>query len=610
MESSVTVEQLTSTRIPTADGEFHLALFENSQDDKDHLALVYGEVEDQEDVLVRIHSECFTGDVLGSLRCDCGEQLNTSMRMLAHHGSGVLLYLRQEGRGIGLLNKLRAYDLQDEGYDTVEANHMLGHEADERDYTIGAQMLEALGVQSIRLITNNPEKIESLEQLGVPVSERVPLRPHLNRHNADYLQTKVDRMRHLLDLGPASRKNGGAEAASTNGRKPAPDDAEAEQRATSDENAAPDEEAPDETNSAPTETSRSDSPSASRNSGAENGQASTTGQASETKSPSPQPGADSTSGSAGNGSPNGTAASSSEGAGALRSGMRTNPHGTELAHLRARAEDRFRRTGRPFVTLSYAQSLDGSIAARPDSPLAISGEASLTLTHRLRDVHDAILVGINTVLADDPRLNVRLTEEEEGSHPQPVVLDTTLRFPVSARLLRCDGPAPLIVTSETADPEAADRLRAAGADVMALPCDETGVDLDALLDRLGERGLQSLMVEGGASVLTAFTTRRLVDHFIITVAPMLVGGVSALQNLTAREDEAGDSEASPAPTPAASPNAATEEDPCQPVAEPTPQSAAAADPSTSQPSFPRLTNIQYRWMDDDLVLEGDPVWSD
>src|SRR6056297_3709626 len=194
---TLSVRRLTSTRIPTVDGEFSLSLYENSDDDKDHLALLYGDVEGADDVLVRIHSECFTGDVLGSLRCDCGEQLNASIRRIASEGAGVLLYLRQEGRGIGLLNKLRAYDLQDEGYDTAEANLMLGHGADERDYSIGAHILQDLQISSIRLLTNNPEKVESLEKSGVSVEKRVPLQPHLNRHNAEYLQTKVERMRHL-----------------------------------------------------------------------------------------------------------------------------------------------------------------------------------------------------------------------------------------------------------------------------------------------------------------------------------------------------------------------------------------------------------------------------
>ena len=157
----------TSARIPTANGEFTLSLYQTTVDDKEHLALVVGNVAQQENVLVRIHSECFTGDVLGSLRCDCGPQLNQAMQLIASESAGVILYLRQEGRGIGLRNKLRAYNLQDEGYDTVDANLLLGHEADERDYSVAALMLHDLGVRSLRLLTNNPAKIESLAAAGL-----------------------------------------------------------------------------------------------------------------------------------------------------------------------------------------------------------------------------------------------------------------------------------------------------------------------------------------------------------------------------------------------------------------------------------------------------------
>lgn len=196
------IKLLTSARIPTRFGEFQLALYENSLDEKDHLALMHGDIHSADDVLVRVHSECFTGDVLGSLRCDCGEQLNASMRMIAEEGAGIVLYLRQEGRGIGLHDKLRAYNLQDQGYDTVDANLALGHGADERDYTIGALILRDLNIQSVRLLTNNPEKIESLESHGIDVGERVPLQPEPNVHNTEYLRTKLKRMQHMLDLGP------------------------------------------------------------------------------------------------------------------------------------------------------------------------------------------------------------------------------------------------------------------------------------------------------------------------------------------------------------------------------------------------------------------------
>ncbi|HNB51989.1 MAG TPA: GTP cyclohydrolase II, partial [Anaerolineales bacterium] len=157
--------------------------------------------------LVRVHSECFTGDVLGSMRCDCGEQLQRSMEMIAQAGRGVILYLRQEGRGIGLLNKLRAYNLQDQGYDTVEANLLLGHQADEREYTVAAEILRDLNVQSIRLLTNNPEKINALETLGIPILGRVSLTPEVNPENARYLHTKIVRMNHLLNLNGDLAKN-------------------------------------------------------------------------------------------------------------------------------------------------------------------------------------------------------------------------------------------------------------------------------------------------------------------------------------------------------------------------------------------------------------------
>jgi GTP cyclohydrolase II len=196
----ITVTKMTSARIPTGLGEYQLNLYTTSQDDKEHLAVIMGEVQGKEDVLVRVHSECFTGDVLGSRRCDCGEQLQRAMGHIAEAGEGVLVYLRQEGRGIGLLDKLRAYNLQDQGYDTVDANLALGHQVDERDYTAAARILEDLGVRSIRLMTNNPLKILRLSELGMPVVERVALQSTVTGENAQYLFTKALRMNHMLDL--------------------------------------------------------------------------------------------------------------------------------------------------------------------------------------------------------------------------------------------------------------------------------------------------------------------------------------------------------------------------------------------------------------------------
>lgn len=197
---ALTVQRMACARLPAPEGEFQLCLYHNSRDDKEHLALVMGEVAGAIELLVRVHSECFTGDVLGSQRCDCGEQLHRAMRLIADAGRGMIIYLRQEGRGIGLLNKLRAYNLQDEGYDTVDANLRLGHQADERDYTVAALILQDWGVRSIRLMTNNPTKIESLRGLGVDVTSRVALQPSITADNAEYLRTKAERMRHLLTL--------------------------------------------------------------------------------------------------------------------------------------------------------------------------------------------------------------------------------------------------------------------------------------------------------------------------------------------------------------------------------------------------------------------------
>lgn len=202
--SKLTVKRMVSTRIPTEEGEFQLVLYSNNHDQKEHLALVMGDIRGKNDVLVRLHSECFTGDVLGSRRCDCGEQLHQAMQLIAEAGAGAVIYLRQEGRGIGLLDKLRAYNLQDEGYDTVDANLLLGHQADERDYTVAARILEDLGVKSISLLTNNPDKIEHLSDLGIRVKERVELEPVIYADNFNYLLTKVQRMNHLLNLDPVS----------------------------------------------------------------------------------------------------------------------------------------------------------------------------------------------------------------------------------------------------------------------------------------------------------------------------------------------------------------------------------------------------------------------
>lgn len=429
MAEAIRVHKKACARIPTDVGEFTLCLYHNNLDGKEHLALIVGDVEgetaaDQPPVLVRVHSECFTGDVLGSRRCDCGPQLTAAMNRIASEGRGIVLYLRQEGRGIGLLEKLRAYNLQDIGYDTVDANLLLGHQPDLRDYRVAAEMLKDLRVQSLRLMTNNPDKIDGLERCGLVVTERVPLQTAVNAENAHYLDTKVRRMRHLLQLEDAEVSSLVAERHLTSAQVTEPPD---------------------------------------------------------------------------------------------RNGF--------LIELNDAPPT---RDGRPYVTLSYAQSLDGSIAARRGEQTIISGPEAGRLTHQMRARHDAILVGIGTVIADDPQLTVRLVR---GPDPQPVIVDSRLRFPPWAKLLR-GARRPWIATTEAADAARQATLEAAGARVIRLPAGPNGmVSLPALLALLDRLHIRSLMVEGGATVISNFLAEHLADRLVLTIAPMMLGGLNAVANL-------------------------------------------------------------------------------
>ena len=187
--------------LPSRFGQFQVVAFWNNRDGKEHAAFVHGDITGMENVPVRMHSECLTGDAIGSLRCDCRDQLEAALRALGAMDRGMLLYLRQEGRGIGFINKIRAYGLQDHGYDTVEANLALGFRDDERDYSVAAHMIGSLRVKSIRLMTNNPRKIEGLVSLGIRITDRIPLVIPPNEHNRFYLQTKSRKSGHLLDPG-------------------------------------------------------------------------------------------------------------------------------------------------------------------------------------------------------------------------------------------------------------------------------------------------------------------------------------------------------------------------------------------------------------------------
>src|SRR6266850_1433913 len=343
--------------LPTRWGDFRISVFRF--DGTEVVALARGELGSAEPVLVRLHSECLTGDVLGSLRCDCGDQLRASLAMIGAADRGVLLYLDHEGRGIGLFNKVRAYGLQDGGLDTVDANVELGLPIDARDYSAAASVLRELGIQAVRLMTNNPAKILGLEMHGIDVVERIPLETIPNEVNAPYLRAKASRMGHLLDGNPDPRRLD-----------------------------------------------------------------------------------------------------------------------------------------------------DATIPA----------------------AHDAVLVGIGTVLADDPKLTVRLAA---GNSPVRIVVDSQLRIPLDANVLDTSDSRTIVATTPLASEERAEAIRARGAEVLRVKADADGhVDLKDLLARLSADGIRSVLVEGGRGMITAALRDRLVDRLTVCIAPKVIGeGIAEVGDL-------------------------------------------------------------------------------
>lgn len=408
----VSAAELVRVGLPTSSGLFQAHAFEMPSGFV-YVALVKGDVEDHFEVLVRLHSECLTGDALGSLRCDCGVQLRHSLRVIAAEQRGVLVYATgHEGRGIGLTNKLRAYLAQDLGADTVEANHHLGLPADARRYDEAAAVLAALGVRSVRLLTNNPQKVTGLRAAGTVIGDIVPLPTSPHHRNAGYLATKATRMNHVRPTGP------------------------------------PLEEAADVP--------------------------------------------------------------------------------VNVLELLGNAPP---RDDRPAVVLKYAQSLDGRIATSTGDARWISGEPERRVSHALRAACDGVLVGIGTVLSDDPQLTVRMVP---GASPVRVVVDSTLRLPPSALVVN-DAAATVVLTTDRADPARCAELRADGVTVEIVPAHSQGVDLGAALARLRASGMEVLLVEGGAAVITSLLRRRLVDRLIVAVAPLVIGsGTSAVADLGTR----------------------------------------------------------------------------
>jgi GTP cyclohydrolase II len=404
---SITTEAVR-VPLPTPFGTFEVCAFEQPSGFV-YVALVAGDVAGH-DVLTRVHSECLTGDALGSLRCDCGVQLRLGLRTISAEGRGVFVYATDhEGRGIGLVNKLRAYLAQDEGADTVDANHVLGLPTDARTYVDAAGVLEALGVRSIRLMSNNPHKVSGLRGAGVEVREVVPIPTAPHHRNGGYLATKASRMDHVRPTGSPIA-------------------------------AAP--------------------------------------------------------------------------------GDVVDVLGL-LGPVRPTA-------GRPTVVLKYAQTLDGRIATSTGDARWISSEAEREVSHALRAACDAVLVGVGTVIQDDPQLTVRMVP---GASPTRVVLDSTLRIPPDSAVLD-EAARTIIVTTDRSSPSRRADLRARGVAVEVVPSDGQRVDLVAALAALRGAGLDVVLVEGGAEILTSFLRAQLADRMIVSISPLVIGtGTAAVTAL-------------------------------------------------------------------------------
>ena len=416
------VQDVVSVVLPTQFGEFAVTAFE-VRPGLVYLALARGDLTAGGPVPTRLHSECLTGDALTSLRCDCGIQLRLALGRIAVEGRGLVLYATgQEGRGIGLVNKLRAYVEQDAGADTVDANLRLGLPVDDRRYDEAAAVLSALGVASVRLLTNNPDKVRGLRDAGVVVDGTEPLRTAAHVRNVGYLRTKEARLGH-----------GGTAGVDLAGVAPV---------------------------------------TAPRHEGG----------------PAPA----------------------------------TPPEAVDLLG------EITQRGDRPYVVLKYAQTLDGRIATGDGDSKWISGEEERTLSHALRAACDAVLVGVGTVLRDDCRLNVRMVP---GASPLRVVLDSTLRTPSTALLFGGDAPTVFLTTDESSEDDRT-RIREAGAGVRVLPPGPGGVDLKAALAQLRDEGVRSVLVEGGAQVITSLLSAGLADRLIVGTAPRIIGsGTEAVGDL-------------------------------------------------------------------------------
>jgi len=396
----VSLTEVARVPLPTPYGRFETHAFESSSNHL-YLAMVKGRPGGEEPVLTRIHSECLTGDVFGSLRCDCGIQLLAALKAIAAEDRGILLYLTgHEGRGVGLVNKLRAYVQQDGGLDTVDANLHLGLPVDSRSYEDAGEILGHLGVPKITLMTSNPRKVDDLRHKGIIVDSvrPLPISPHVR--NSTYLSTKWRRLGH------------GSSIASPRTITESPVDVR-----------------------------------------------------------------------------------------------------TLIGLITPRPR-------RPYTIVKYAQSLDGRTATANGDSQWISGEKERAISHSMRAYCDAVLVGVGTVLNDDPQLTVRLVT---GTSPIRVVLDSKLRIPNNANVLNGDS-ATIVVTTEESTIRRRRALAARGARVIVVPDDRGVVDLSCALSELRDTGIESLLVEGGAKITTSLLASRcLVDRLVVSIAPTLLG---------------------------------------------------------------------------------------
>jgi 3,4-dihydroxy 2-butanone 4-phosphate synthase/GTP cyclohydrolase II len=404
--------EVASLTLPTTFGEWRVHAFEWARGV--HLCLVRGEIGGGQDLLVRMHSECVTGDALGSVRCDCAIQLRHAMRSIAAEGRGVLVYSTgHEGRGIGLANKLRAYMLQDEGLDTAQANLQLGFGVDERAFGEVAECLRILGVRSVRLMSNNRDKADALTTAGIAIRAVVGLPTAAHARNVRYLSTKQEVMGHVEPIGV-----------------PLPD------------------------------------------------------------------------------------------------GIGPPPDvGSLLGDVRPTRR-------RPYVVVKYAQTLDGRIATSTGDARWISGEQERRASHALRAACDAVLVGVGTVQLDDPQLTVRMVA---GASPIRVVLDSRLTISGDARVLADDAATIVVTTGESSRERRAD-LRRRGVSVTVVRSRPDGVDLETAMEALFREGIRSVLVEGGARVITSFLSSGLADRLVVGISPRVLGtGTEAVRDLGIRE---------------------------------------------------------------------------